>query len=53
MLVANIGYVVASGLLLASFASGAFQLWHLYVLVLGSALCAAIEALQPGLQDFA
>jgi DHA3 family macrolide efflux protein-like MFS transporter len=44
MLLANVGYVVTSGLLLASFASGAFQLWHLYVLVLGSALCAAIEA---------
>ena len=44
MLLANIGYVVSSGLLLASFASGAFRLWHLYVLALGSALCAAIEA---------
>jgi DHA3 family macrolide efflux protein-like MFS transporter len=44
MLLANVGYVVSSGLLLASFASGAFQLWHLYVLVLASALCAAIEA---------
>ena len=44
MLLANVGYVVTSGLLLASFASGAFQLWHLYVLFLGSALCAAVEA---------
>ena len=44
MLLANVGYVVTSGLLLASFASGAFQLWHLYVLVLCSSLCAAIEA---------
>jgi DHA3 family macrolide efflux protein-like MFS transporter len=44
MLLANVGYVVASGLLLASFASGAFRLWHLYVLVLGSSLFAAIEA---------
>ena len=44
MLLANVGYVVTSGLLLASFASGAFRLWHLYVLVLGSSLCAAIEA---------
>jgi DHA3 family macrolide efflux protein-like MFS transporter len=43
MLLANVGYLVSSGLLLASFASGAFQLWHLYVLVLASALCAAIE----------
>ena len=44
MLLANVGYVVASALLLASFASGAFRLWHLYLLVLGSATCAAIEA---------
>lgn len=44
MLLANVGYIVTSGLLLASFASGAFRLWHLYVLVLGSALCATIEA---------
>jgi len=44
MLLANVGYVVTSGLLLTSFASGAFQLWHLYVLVLGSALCGVIEA---------
>jgi len=32
MLIANLGYVVVSGLLLLSFASGAFQLWHLYAL---------------------
>lgn len=44
MLAANIGYVVSSGLLLASFASGGFRLWHLYVLVLVSSLCATIEA---------
>jgi MFS transporter, DHA3 family, macrolide efflux protein len=44
MLAANLGYVVASGLLLASFASGAFRLWHLYALVLVGATCAAIEA---------
>jgi DHA3 family macrolide efflux protein-like MFS transporter len=44
MLLANVGYVVTSGLLLASFASGAFQLWHLYALVLGSSLCAVAEA---------
>ena len=44
MLLTNVGYVVASGLLLASFASGAFRLWHLYLLVLGSSTCAAIEA---------
>jgi len=44
MLLANIGYLVTSGLLLASFASGEFRLWHLYVLVFASSLCAAIEA---------
>src|SRR5580698_255516 len=44
MLLCNVGYVVTSGLLLASFASGAFRLWHLYVLVLCSSLFAAIEA---------
>jgi MFS family permease len=44
MLLANVGYVVTSGLLLASFASGAFQLWHLYALVLAASLCAVIEA---------
>jgi len=44
MLAANIGYIVTSGLLLASFASGAFRLWHLYGLVLGGALCAVLEA---------
>jgi MFS family permease len=44
MLLANVGYVVASGLLLASFASGGFRLWHLYLLVLLSSTCAAFEA---------
>jgi MFS transporter, DHA3 family, macrolide efflux protein len=44
ILAANVGYLITSGLLLASFASGAFQLWHLYILVLISALCATIEA---------
>lgn len=43
MLLANVGYVAASGLLIVSFASGAFQLWHLYALVLCSSLCSAIE----------
>ena len=43
MLAANVGYVVVSGLLLASFASGAFQLWHLYAVTLGSALFAVVE----------
>src|SRR5580693_8424991 len=44
LVLANAGYVVTSGLLLASFASGAFRLWHLYVLVLCSSLFTAIEA---------
>jgi len=43
MLIANLGYVVVSGLLLLSFASGAFQLWHLYVLTVGGAVFAALE----------
>jgi MFS family permease len=43
MLTANLGYVVTSGLLLLSFASGAFQLWHLYALTVGAAVFAALE----------
>jgi MFS family permease len=43
MLIANVGFVVTSGLLLASFASGTFQLWHLYVLAFASAAFAAFE----------
>jgi MFS family permease len=42
MLVANLGFTATSGLLLASFASGAFQLWHLYALTLGAALFGAL-----------
>ena len=34
LILANTGFVATSGLLLASFASGAFQLWHLYALAL-------------------
>src|SRR5580704_151466 len=34
LILANAGFVITSGLLLASFASGAFRLWHLYVLAL-------------------
>jgi MFS family permease len=37
LVVANIGFVITSGLLLASFASGAFRLWHLYALTLVNA----------------
>jgi MFS family permease len=43
MLIANLGFAVVSGLLLLSFASGAFQLWHLYALTVGAALFAALE----------
>ncbi len=43
MLIANAGFTVVSGLLLTSFASGAFQLWHLYALTLAASLFAALE----------
>ncbi len=43
MLIANFGFTVVSGLLLLSFASGAFRLWHLYALTLGASLFAALE----------
>jgi MFS transporter, DHA3 family, macrolide efflux protein len=43
MLIANAGFVVCSSLLLLSFASGAFRLWHLYALTLGAAAFAALE----------
>jgi DHA3 family macrolide efflux protein-like MFS transporter len=43
MLIANVGYSLTSGLLLLSFALGAFQLWHLYALTLGASLFAALE----------
>ena len=42
MLVANIGFTVISSLLLLSFASGAFRLWHLYALTFGASLFAAV-----------
>src|SRR4029077_15920903 len=48
MLIANFGFTVFSGLLLLSFASGAFRLWHLYVLTLGTSLFAALD--QPAFQ---
>jgi MFS family permease len=37
LILANVGFVATSGLLLASFASGAFRLWHLYALTLVNA----------------
>lgn len=43
MLVANIGFTVVSGLLLLSFATGAFRLWHLYALTLCASSFAALE----------
>jgi DHA3 family macrolide efflux protein-like MFS transporter len=43
LLIANLGYVVVNGLLLLSFASGAFQLWHLYALAAGGAVFVALE----------
>jgi MFS family permease len=48
MILANVGFVGTSGLLLASFASGAFQLWHLYALTLISSTIGTLE--QPALQ---
>jgi MFS family permease len=43
MMIANIGFAGASGLLLASFATGAFQLWHLYALTLAASVFAALQ----------
>ncbi len=43
MLIANLGFTVCSGLLLLSFASGAFRLWHLYTLTLGASVFATLE----------
>jgi MFS transporter, DHA3 family, macrolide efflux protein len=42
MLIANLGFIVVSGLLLLSFATGAFRLWHLYALTLGASLFTAL-----------
>ncbi len=42
MLIANAGFAVVSSLLLLSFASGGFRLWHLYVLTLAAALFATL-----------
>jgi DHA3 family macrolide efflux protein-like MFS transporter len=56
LILANIGFVLTSGLLLASLASGAFQLWQLYALTLitaailtvsGPAFSASIAVLVP------
>jgi DHA3 family macrolide efflux protein-like MFS transporter len=44
MLIANLGFVLSSSLLLLSFASDAFRLWHLYALSGVSALFAALQS---------
>ncbi|HEY2707368.1 MAG TPA: MFS transporter [Caulobacteraceae bacterium] len=43
MLIANVGYTITSGLLLLSFASGAFQLWHLYTIAFAASVFATLE----------
>jgi MFS family permease len=43
MLAANLGYAVISGLLLASFAAGVFQLWQLYGLTFAASVFATLE----------
>ncbi|MGH6956403.1 MAG: MFS transporter [Caulobacteraceae bacterium] len=43
MLIANLGFVACSGLLLAAFASGDFRLWQLYALSFAGALFATLE----------
>ena len=43
MLIANLGFALCSGLLLLSFTSGAFQLWHLYALTFASSLFAVLD----------
>jgi len=48
MLTANLGYAVASGLLLLAFVSGAFRLWELYALTLANGVFGVVEA--PALQ---
>jgi DHA3 family macrolide efflux protein-like MFS transporter len=48
MLAANVGYAIASGLLLLAFVSGAFRLWELYTLTVANSVLGALEA--PALQ---
>jgi MFS family permease len=48
MMLANVGFMATSGLLLASFVSGAFQLWQLYALTLINSTIGTLE--QPALQ---
>jgi len=44
MLIAQAGFVLCSGLMLWSFASGAFRLWHLYSLSFASAIFTTLQA---------
>ena len=48
LILANLGFVATSGLLLASFVSGVFQLWQLYALTLINSAIGTLE--QPALQ---
>ncbi len=48
MLAANVGYTVASGLLLLAFVSGAFRLWQLYAVTTADSILGAVAA--PALQ---
>lgn len=43
LILANIGFAMTSGLLLLSFASGAFRLWHLYALTLITSALGAVS----------
>jgi MFS transporter, DHA3 family, macrolide efflux protein len=44
LILANTGFVATSALLLASFASGAFRLWHLYALMLITSSISTVSA---------
>ncbi len=48
MLVANLGYALASGLLLLAFVSGAFRIWELYALTFANGVFGVLEG--PALQ---
>lgn len=44
LILGNLGFALTSGLLLASFASGAFRFWHLYALSFVAAAIGAVTA---------
>jgi MFS transporter, DHA3 family, macrolide efflux protein len=48
MLVANLGYALASGLLLLAFVSGSFRIWELYALTVANGVFGVLEG--PALQ---